>query len=71
MLQCDFPNFIEIELRNECSSINLLYIFRTLFPKNNYGELLTTESVFGVTLVRIFPGYLSVFSPNAEKCGPE
>ena len=56
MLQCDFPNFIEIELRNECSSINLLYIFRTLFPKNNYGELLTTESVFGVTLVRIFPG---------------
>ena len=71
MLQCDFPNFIEIELRNECSSINLLYIFRTLFPKNNYGELLTTESVFGVTLVRIFPGELSVFSRNAGECGPE
>ena len=25
MLQCDFPNFIEIEPRNECSSIK--YIF--------------------------------------------
>ena len=27
-------NFIEITLRHGCSSVNLLHIFRTLFPKN-------------------------------------
>ena len=27
-------NFIEITLRHGCSSVNLLYIFKTLFPKN-------------------------------------
>ena len=27
-------NFIEIVLRLECSPVNLLHIFRTLFPKN-------------------------------------
>ena len=33
-------NFIEITLRRECSLINLLYIFRTLLPKNTSGHLL-------------------------------
>ena len=30
-------NFIEIIVRHECSPVNLLHIFRTPFPKNNYG----------------------------------
>ena len=33
-------NFIEIALRHGCFSVNLLYIFRTLFPKNTSGQLL-------------------------------
>ena len=44
MPKCDFnkvsSNFIEITLGHGCSSINLLHIFRTLFPKNNSGRLL-------------------------------
>ena len=37
MLLC---NFIEITLRHGCSTINLLHIFRTPFPKNNSEGLL-------------------------------
>ena len=33
-------NFIEITLRHGCSPVNLLYIFKTLFPKNICGGLL-------------------------------
>ena len=33
--------FIETALRLGCSSVNLLHIFRTLFPKNTSGGLLT------------------------------
>ena len=33
-------NFIEITLRDECSSINLLHIFRKPFYENTYGGLL-------------------------------
>ena len=33
-------NFIEITLRNECSPVNLLHIFRTPFLKNTSGRLL-------------------------------
>ena len=32
-------NFIEITLWHECSPINLLHIFRTPFPKNNFEGL--------------------------------
>ena len=40
MPKCDFNcNFIEIALCHECSFVNLLYIFRTPFPKNT-SELL-------------------------------
>ena len=40
MRKCYF-NSIEITLRHRCySSTNLLYIFRTLFPKNTFGVLL-------------------------------
>ena len=44
MPKCDFneiaSNFIEIALWQGCSPINLLYIFRTPFPKNTSGGLL-------------------------------
>ena len=33
-------NFIEIALPHGCSPVNLLYIFRTPFSKNNSGRLL-------------------------------
>ena len=33
-------NFIEITLQHACSSVNLLNIFRTPFPRNNSGWLL-------------------------------
>ena len=33
-------NFIEIALRHGCSPVNLLHIFKTLFPKNTSGRLL-------------------------------
>ena len=33
-------NLIEVTLQNGCSSVNLLYIFRTPFPKNTPGRLL-------------------------------
>ena len=33
-------NFIEIALRNGCSPVHLLHIFRTPFPKNTSGRLL-------------------------------
>ena len=32
-------NFIEITLRHGCSPVNLLYFFRTSFPKNTSGRL--------------------------------
>ena len=37
----DFNNVsFEITLRHECSPVNLLYIVRTSFPKNNSGVFL-------------------------------
>ena len=42
--KCDFNkaelHFNEISLRHGCSSVNLLHIFRILFPKNTSGRLL-------------------------------
>ena len=43
MPKCDFnkvANFVEITPRHGCSPLNLLYIFRTPFPKNTPGRLL-------------------------------
>ena len=46
MPKCDFnkvpkqSNFIEIALRHGCSPVNLLYIFKTPFPRNTSGWLL-------------------------------
>ena len=39
-------NFIEIAPRHGCSPLNLLYIFRTTFPKNTSGPLLVPLSIF-------------------------
>ena len=33
-------NFIEITLRHACSPVNMLYIFKTPFPRNTSGRLL-------------------------------
>ena len=35
-----FCNFIDITLRQGCSCVNLLYSFKTPFPRNNSGGLL-------------------------------
>ena len=35
-------NVIEITLRQKCSTVHLLYIFRTPFPKNTSGRMLLT-----------------------------
>ena len=40
-----FCNFTEIILRHGCSPINLLYIFRTPFPKNTSERLLLAEMI--------------------------
>ena len=37
-------NFFEITLQHGCSPVNLLHIFRTLFPKNTSGGLLITSA---------------------------
>ena len=36
----EVKSFIEITLRHGCSTLNLLHIFRTAFPKNTSGGLL-------------------------------
>ena len=41
---CRSINFIEITLRHRCSSVNLLHIFRTSFPRNTSGRLLLNLS---------------------------
>ena len=37
MPKCDFYKVAEITLRHGCSPVNLLHIFRTLFPRNISG----------------------------------
>ena len=48
MRKCDIneavSNFIEIALRHGCSPVNLLHIFRTLFPRNTSGRLLLSDN---------------------------
>ena len=50
MPKCDFSkvasNFIEITLWHGCFPVNVLHISRTLFPRNNSGELLLIETSF-------------------------
>ena len=41
-----YSNFIEITLWHGCSAVNLLHIFRTLFPKNTSGWLLLSLLLF-------------------------
>ena len=47
MPNCDFNNsFIEIAFSHWCSPVNLLHIFRILFPKNTSGRLLLHDLRF-------------------------
>ena len=39
-------NFIEITLRNGCSAVNLLHIFRTPYTKNTSGWLLLSVDYY-------------------------
>ena len=49
MISIKLPcNFIEIVLRNGCSSVNLLHIFRTPFDKDTYGGLFLALSIRGL-----------------------
>ena len=49
MPKCDFnkvvklQNFIEIALPHECSTANLLHVFRTFFLNNTFGGLLLSK----------------------------
>ena len=47
-------NFIEITLWHPCSPVNLLYIFKTSFPKNTSGWLLLGLESAEKTLAKIF-----------------
>ena len=58
-----FCNFIEIALRHGCSPVNLLHIFRTLFPINTSGWLLL-DLVYIVPLPWIQFVYLCIFLIN-------
>ena len=50
MPKCDFNKvtnkLYEITLWNGCSNVNLLHIFRILFPKNPFGGLLLKPEVY-------------------------
>ena len=43
MPNCDFNRVVKIAHRHECSSVNLLYIFRTHFDKNTCEGVLLAE----------------------------
>ena len=45
-------NFIKITLRHWCSSVNLLHIFKTPFPKNTFGWLLLTWLILHFSKMR-------------------
>ena len=56
MPKCDFnkvaSNFTEIALRHGCSPVNLLYIFRTSFPRNTSGwQFLTVICIHSKLLI--------------------
>ena len=59
MPKCDFNkvacNFIKIAFRHGCSPVNLLHIFRILFPKNTTGGLLLKPIIFRELITVISP----------------
>ena len=55
-------NFIEIALRHGCSSVNLLHIFRTPFPRNTSERLLLdSRKLFSVI-------WILTVSPEIKNC---
>ena len=62
-------NLIEITCRHECSSINLLHIFRTPFHKNTYGGLLLCLT--GGFLINLYFSeemFSKVLAKNSSSC---
>ena len=62
VISIKLQSFIEIAIRNGCSPVNLLHIFRTAFPKNTSGWLLLTGVLR--TLSNIYNG---TFSENVKR----
>ena len=59
-----FCNFVEITLGHGCSPLNLLYIFRTHFPKNTSGGLLQHG---GLLLINLFLSMMKLMQRQAFK----
>ena len=69
-------NFKIRRINYRCFSVRLTKVFKQLFCRTPVNTIVGTAwkvSVSGFSLVRILPHkeYLHVFSPNAEKYGPE
>ena len=65
MLQCDFPNFIEIELRNECSSI------KYIFSEHSFLRItmanFSLQSPYSVLLWSVFSRGISPYSVRMQE----
>ena len=67
--------FIEIAIRHGCSPVNLLHIFKILFPKNTSGRLLlkAINTAPEMSLPQMPVSKKTIFSyslsPNATKDG--
>ena len=57
-------NFIEVTLRQGCSPVNVLNIFRTLFPKNTSGWLLLQKGTICTQTVTFFVIMILNLKPN-------
>ena len=59
-------NFIEVTLRQGCSPVNVLNIFRTLFPKNTSGWLLLQKgsiyTFFVIMILNLKPNPTNVLT---------
>ena len=57
--------FIEIAIWHECSSLNLLYIFRTPFPKDTSGRLLPFSRILEFP-ISLFWSLSKAYSESSE-----
>ena len=57
-------NFIEVTLRQGCSPVSVLNIFRTLFPKNTSGWLLLQKGSIYTQTVTFFVIVILNLKPN-------
>ena len=57
MPKCNFDKVAKIALRHGCPPVNLLWIFRTPFPKNTFeGMFLPFQTAYVHTSVACFTG---------------